>query len=226
MRAKIPPIKVFKLRPQKKRQELANGLTHAIPALLSIASIGPLIILAMLRGNERHVIGFAAFGLALVFLFSASTIMHFHRSTGAVKAIYGFLDHVGICLTIAGTYTPFCLVTLHGPLGWALLIAVWSFAIIGISLSFIYGERFMQHGNTVYMLMGWLIIIAIKPLAIGLTMPGLALLVAGGLAYTIGVVILSTKKIYHYHAVWHLFVGLGALLHLATLIFYVLPDLH
>lgn len=226
MRDKNPKIKPFKLRPQKKRQEIANGITHGIPALLSIAALGPLIILAYLQGNARHVIGFTAFGLALVFLFSASTIMHFHRSTGAVKAIYGFLDHVGICLMIAGTYTPFCLVTLHGTLGWSLLIAVWVFAIVGITLSFIYGERFMQHGNLVYMLMGWLIVIAIKPLAIGLTPVGVALLVGGGLAYTIGVVVLATKRIYHYHAVWHLFVGLGAFLHLATLIFYVLPDMH
>jgi hemolysin III len=219
-------LKVFKLRPQKRRQELVNGLTHAVPALLSIAALGPLIILALLRGNQRHVVGFSAFGLALVFLFSASTVMHFHRSFGAVRAIYGFLDHVGICLTIAGTYTPFCLVTLHGPLGWGLLIAVWSLALITMVLCFLYGENFMQYGNYIYLGMGWLVLVAIKPLAIGLTLPGLGLLAGGGLSYTIGVGFLVTKRHYHYHAIWHVFVGLGAMLHLATLIFYVLPDLH
>lgn len=170
-----------------------NGITSGVPALGALAAFGPLVMLAAQRGGMRHVIGFAVFGLAAVFLFSASTIMHFHRSTGAVKPIYGFLDHFGICVMIAGTYTPFCLVTLHGPFGWDLLLSVWTFAIAGIALAYVYGERFMQRST---------------------------------LAYMCGVIILEKKRIYHYHAVWHVFVALGALLHLATLVFYVLPDRH
>jgi hemolysin III len=223
---KILKIKPYKLRPQSKRQEIMNGITSGIPALGAIAIFGPLVMLAAQEGNIRHVIGFAVFGLATIFLFTASTIMHFHRSTGAVKPIYGFLDHFGICVMIAGTYTPFCLVTLHGPFGWDLLASVWTFAIAGIALAYVYGERFMQRSTLAYVAMGWLFVIAAKPLALRLTLPGVALLLAGGLAYMCGVIILEKKRIYHYHAVWHVFVALGALLHLATLVFYVLPDRH
>jgi hemolysin III len=136
-----------------------------------------------------------------------------------------FLDHAGIYLVIAGTYTPFCLVTLHGAWGWSLFGVVWGLAALGMTLSLIYGDRFTRFADGIYLLMGWLIVIAIKPLAAALTLPGLALVIGGGLAYTIGVVFLTVKRLDHYHAIWHLFVGLGALLHLAAMIFYVLPDL-
>lgn len=225
MPAKAQHIKVFKLRPQKKNQEIMNGITHGVSALLGIGAMGPLILLAFLKGNFRHVIGMGVFGLALVFLFCASTVMHIHRSTGAVKAIYGFLDHVGICVVIAGTYTPFCLVTLHGPLGYSLLAIVWAMAIGGIVLSFVYGERFMQHGNWVYLIMGWLIAIAIVPLYQNLGPWGLGLLVGGGFTYSIGVLVLATKPHYHYHAIWHIFVTAGALLHLVAILLFVLPDM-
>jgi len=226
MRKKTTKLKVFKLRPQKRDQERANALTHGIPALLSIAGLGPLIILAALSGNLRHTISFAIFGAALVFLFCASTIMHLDRSSGAVEPIYGFLDNVGINLVIAGTYTPLCMITLHGPLGWTLLGIVWTLAIAAIVLAFIYGERFMQHGNWVYLGMGWLMLIAIKSLALGLGWGGMALLVGGGMAFTAGVLFLVLQPVYQYHAVFHLFVDLGILLHVLMLIFYVLPDTH
>ena len=226
MNKKANKLKVFRLRPQKRSQERANALTHGIPALLSIAGLGPLIILAALSGNLRHTISFAIFGAALVFLFCASTIMHLDRSSGAVEPIYGFLDNVGINLVIAGTYTPLCLITLHGPLGWSLLGLVWSLAIAAIVLAFVYGERFMQYGNIVYLLMGWLMVIAIKPLAMGLGWGGMAFLIAGGASFTAGVVFLAIKPVFQYHAVFHLFVDLGVLLHLAMLVFYVLPDMH
>jgi hemolysin III len=212
--------------PQSQRQEIANSITHGLGALIAIACLGPLVILAVNRGNARHVISFSIFGAALVFLFIASTLMHLQRSTGRVRRIYEFMDLAGIYLVIAGTYTPFCLVTLHGPLGWTIFGVIWALAGAGMMLTLWLGDRFSRYGNAIYLLMGWLIVVAIKPLAIGLTLPGLALLVGGGLAYSIGVVFLSSQRFYHYHAIWHLFVALGALLHLAAMVFYVLPDLH
>jgi hemolysin III len=209
-----------------KRQEAANAWTHGMAAIASALGMGPLIALAAIKGNARHVVGFSIFGAALTFLFTASTLMHLHREEGPFKKIYEFLDYAGIYLLIAGTYTPFCLVTLHGAWGWSLFGVEWGLAIVGILLSLFIGERFDRYSLGIYLMMGWLVVLALRPLAHELSLPGLALLMGGGLAYTIGAIVLSTERILHSHAVWHLFVGLGALLHILALIFYVLPDMH
>ena len=218
------PIK-FEPRLQERRQERASTWTHGVAAVISVLLLGPLIALAALKGNARHVVSISIFGSALVLLFTASTFMHVHRARGKAQKFFEFLDHAGIYTVIAATYTPFCLVTLHGAWGWSLFGVIWGLAVIGISLALGLGERFNRFGDGIYLLMGWLIVIAIHPLAVNLPWPGLALLMGGGLAYTVGVVILTTKRFYYYHAIWHLFVGLGALLHLLAIIFYVLPDL-
>jgi hemolysin III len=210
---------------RRRRQELANSLTHGVAALASIAALGPLIILAAVKGNARHVVSFSVFGSALVFLFTASTLMHVSRWDGTKRRILEFLDHAGIYLVIAATYTPFCLVTLRGALGWSLFGVVWGLAAVGMLLSLAFGERFTRYADGIYLLMGWLIVVAIRPLASALTLPGLALVLGGGLAYSTGVVFLTLKRSLHFHAIWHLFVGLGALLHLAAMVFYVLPDM-
>ena len=209
-----------------RRREAANTLTHAVAAAVSILGLGPLIALAAIKGNARHVIGFSIFGAALTFLFIASTLMHTQRGKGLRREVYEFLDHAGIYLVIAGTYTPFCLVTLHGPWGWSLFGVEWGMAAAGTALSLFLGERFTRYADGIYLVMGWLIVIAVKPLVTSLPWPGLALFFGGGLAYTVGVVLLLRERIFHFHAVWHVMVGLGALLHLAAMIFYVLPDKH
>lgn len=208
------------------RQERASTLTHGIMALLAFASLGPLIYLSATHGNVRHLISFSVFGCALVLLFIASTLMHFRNMRGMHRRVYDFLDYAGIYLVIAGTYTPFCLITLHGPLGWALFGTVWGLAAAGTLLSLTLGERFDRYAILVYLAMGWLIVFAIRPLAAGLQFGGTALLFGGGLAYTLGVLVLVTDRLLYSHAIWHLFVGLGALLHLTAMIFYVLPDMH
>ena len=213
-------------RPDNVRQERASTLTHGIMALLAFASLGPLIYLAVAHGNMRHVISFSVFGSALVLLFGASTLMHLKNMRGLHKRIYDFLDYAGIYLVIAGTYTPFCLITLHGTLGWALFGTVWGLAAIGTLLSLTLGDRFDRYAVLIYLVMGWLIVFAIRPLAAGLQFGGMALPFGGGLAYTIGVLVLVTDRLLYSHAIWHLFVGLGALLHLMAMIFYVLPDMH
>jgi hemolysin III len=210
----------------RRREEAVNTLTHLVAAVISVAALGPLIVLAAVKGNARHVVSFSIFGSAVTFLFIASTLMHISRWEGPKRRVLEFLDHAGIYLVIAGTYTPFCLVTLHGAWGWSLFGVEWGLAALGMLLSLIFGERFTRFADGIYLVMGWLIVIAIKPLTAALTLPGLALVIGGGLAYTIGVIFLTVKRLKYYHAIWHLFVGLGALLHLAAMLFYVLPDLH
>jgi hemolysin III len=208
------------------RQEAANSWTHGVAAVLAVILFVPLVALAAHRGNARHVISFSVFGVALIFLFSASTLMHWRNWHDSTRRIFDFLDYAGIYILIAASYTPFCLVTLHGPVGWWLFGTVWLMALIGTLLSLFLGKRFDPYAVAVYLVMGWLVVIAIKPLAAGLQMGGMALLLGGGLAYTAGVVVLVMNRFYHSHAIWHLFVGLGALLHLLAIIFYVLPDMH
>jgi len=152
--------------------------------------------------------------------------MHWRYMHGTARRFFDFLDYAGIYLVIAGTYTPFCLVTLHGPVGWALLGVVWGLAAAGTLLHLWLGARFDRYCAAIYLAMGWLVLLAIRPLAAGLKAGGLALLLGGGVAYSLGVAVLLTKRFFHSHAVWHLLVGLGALLHLLALVLYVLPDLH
>ncbi len=210
---------------EQRRQEYANSLSHGVMTLLAIAALAPLIVLAATRGTARHVIGFSIFGAALVLLFAASTLMHVRYMQGRARRIHDFLDYAGIYVLIAGTYTPFCLVTLKGAWGWSIFGVVWGLAAVGTLLSLFLRERFDRYSIAFYLAMGWLVVIPIKPLTEGLRLGGTLLLFGGGLAYTVGVVVLLAKKHFHAHAIWHLFVGLGALLHLLALVFYVLPDL-
>jgi hemolysin III len=213
-------------RPDQSRQEWANSLTHGLMALLALASLGPLIIAAARHGSVRHIVSFSIFGSALVLLFLASALMHSKNLQGLHKRVYDFLDYAGIYLVIAATYTPFCLVTLHGALGWTLFGVVWGLAGTGTLLSLFIGEKFDRYAILIYLAMGWLVIVALRPLAVGLQAGGLALLIGGGVAYTVGVVVLVTDRLLYSHAIWHLFVGLGAFLHLLAMLFYVLPDTH
>ena len=210
---------------EERRKEYASSLTHGVAALLAIVSLAPLIYVAVQRGNTRHIIGFSIFGSALVFLFVASSLMHFRYMRGTSRRIFEFLDYAGIYMVIAGTYTPFCLITLHGAWGWALFGVVWGLAAVGTLLSLFLRERFDRYAVIIYLLMGWLVVLAIKPLAAGLHLGGLALLLGGGLAYSLGVLELVLERHFYSHAIWHLFVGLGALLHLLAILFYVLPDM-
>lgn len=215
----------FVSKAEHPRQERANAITHAVAAILALLALAPLIVLAVYRGNARHIIGFSLFGSALVLLFTASSLMHFRYMRGKARRIHEFLDYAGIYLVIAATYTPFCLVTLRGAWGWSIFGVVWGLAAVGTLLALFLGQRFDRFANLIYLLMGWLIVIAIKPLAAGLQAGGLALLLGGGLAYSLGVAVLVMKRHYYSHAIWHLFVGLGAFLHMLALIFYVLPDM-
>jgi hemolysin III len=204
------------------KEETINALTHGLGALFSLAGLAVLVILACLRGDAWHIVSCSIYGLTLVLLFSSSTLYHSCRSPSA-KHICRIIDHASIYLLIAGTYTPFVLVTLRGPWGWSLFGVVWGLALAGIVFQVFFVNRFRALQVVIYLLMGWLVVIAAKPLLTRLPQPGLLWLLAGGLSYTLGVIFYVWKKLPYHHAVWHLFVLAGGVCHYFAILLYVLP---
>ena len=203
-------------------EEIFNSITHAIGALVSIAGLVLLIVFSSLYGNSTHVISCTIFGFTLVLLYTASTLYHSFRKPN-LKHAFKILDHSCIYILIAGTYTPFLLVTVRGVVGWSMFVLVWSLTVIGILFKIFFVHRFNALSTIAYILMGWLIIFAIKPLFQTLPGGGLALLICGGMAYTLGIIFYSWNKLPFNHAIWHLFVLAGSICHFCAVIFYVIP---
>ena len=204
------------------REELANSLTHGLGAVLSVAGLVLLVVFAARHGDAWHVVSTAIFGTTLVLLYTASTLYHSLRGERLKQRLQKF-DHAAIFLLIAGTYTPFVLVPLRGPWGWSLFGIVWGLAIVGVALKFWFAGRFKLASTLIYVGMGWLVVIAIKPLMAALPAGGVKLLVAGGLCYTGGAVFYLWKRLPYHHAVWHLFVLGGSACHWAAVFCYVVP---
>ena len=204
------------------REELLNCITHGTGILFSIAALVLLIVFSSMHGGASHVVSSTVFGVALLLLYTASTLYHGFQKP-RVKQIFRIFDHCCIYILIAGTYTPFLLVTLRGPIGWTLFGIIWFLAVSGLILKVFFMNRFRILSPIAYILMGWIIIFAIKPLADTLLPGGIVWLVAGGLAYTLGVVFYAWKKLPFNHAIWHLFVLSGSACHFFAVIFYVLP---
>jgi hemolysin III len=203
--------------------ELANTITHGIGLALSIAGFVVLLVLAAVRGNPRHIVSCAIYGATLVCLYAASTLYHGIPSPRRKRALRIF-DHCAIYLLIAGTYTPFLLVNLRGGWGWSLLGIVWGFAMAGIVFKFLFVDHFPFLSTVIYLLMGWLAVIALKPLLAAVPASGLLWLLAGGLLYTLGVVFYAWKRLPYNHVIWHLFVLAGSTCHyVAVLYSVVLP---
>ncbi len=205
-----------------KKEELANSITHGVGLALSAAGMVVLIVLAALRGNAWHVVSVSVFGATLVMLYSASMVYHIVRSPRA-KRVFRILDHSSIYLLIAGTYTPFLMVNMRGGWGWTLFGLVWGLAVLGILFKAFFVERFAFASTAVYLAMGWIVVIAIKPLLASVAGGGIALLLAGGVAYSLGVVFFAWERMPFNHAVWHLFVLAGSVFHYFAVLFYVLP---
>ena len=203
-------------------EEIAHAITHGVGLLLSVAGLVVLIVLASLRGDAWHVVSVSVYGAALVLLYSASTFYHALPAPRA-KRVFRTLDHAAIYVLIAGTYTPFMLVSLRGGWGWALFGVVWGLAVLGIVLEAVAKQRVRVLSVFLYLGLGWLIAIAVKPLVQSVEPGGLVLLVAGGLAYSVGVVFYGWKRLPYHHAVWHLFVMAGSLFHFFAVLFYVIP---
>lgn len=203
-------------------EERINIASHAAGLLLSVAGLVALVAVALRHGDAWHLVSFSIYGASMVMLFAASTAYHGSRES-ARRARLRTVDHASIYLLIAGTYTPFALVILNGPIGWSLFGITWGMAVAGIVLKLFYTGRFNHLSTLVYVFMGWLIVFFIKPLIENFPPAGLAWLLAGGIAYTLGAALYSIERLRFNHAIFHLFVLLGAACHFVAVYFYVLP---
>ncbi|NOU64997.1 hemolysin III family protein [Paenibacillus sp. LMG 31461] len=202
------------------KEEKANAITHGIGVVLSIAALVLLITQACAHGNAWHIVSFSIFGTALVLLYSCSTLLH-SVTESKTKDIFEVLDHSAIYVLIAGSYTPYLLVTLRGALGWTFFGVIWGLALIGIVLKLFYVKRFVLVSTLCYIVMGWLIVIAFKPLYAQLPLGGIVWLVAGGLFYTLGSIFYVWRRIPYHHAIWHVFVLAGSACHFISVFGYV-----
>ena len=203
-------------------EEIANAITHGIGLLLSIAGFVVLLVLAALRGTAWHIVACSIYGATLICLYTASTLYHAVISPRVKRALRIF-DHSAIYLLIAGTYTPFLLVSLRGPWGWSLFGVIWGLALVGVLFKFWFVERFAILSTAVYIAMGWLGVIAAKPVVTHLRLTAIIWLLAGGLAYTGGVIFFAAKRIPYSHAIWHLFVLAGSICHYFAVLSTVIP---
>jgi hemolysin III len=192
--------------------ELANALTHGLGAALSLAGLAALVTFAALHGTAWEITACAIFGASMVALYLTSTLYHCGFSPAARRWLRK-LDHAAIFLLIAGTYTPFALLPLRGPWGWTLLAIIWGLAVPGIILKFKFAGRFDKLSTAIYLAMGWLALVAIKPLFEHLSTPSLVLLGAGGVSYTVGAIFYLWERLPFHHAIWHLFVLGGTACH-------------
>jgi hemolysin III len=202
-------------------EELANSVTHGLGALLAIGGVAVLVTFAARRGTAWHVVACSIFGGTLVLLYVASTLYHAIPSP-RVKRVLQTLDHTGILFLIAGTYTPFTLVTLRGPWGWSLFGVVWGLALGGVLLE-LFAPRRRVLAVALYLVMGWSVVVAFRPLMAGMAPGGLRLLALGGIAYTLGVVFYAWRRLQYHHALWHGFVLLGSASHFFAVLYYVVP---
>lgn len=193
-------------------EEIANSITHAIAMGLSIAALVVLVVSAVSGGNAWHIVSFSIFGTTLILLYLASTLYHCIPVARA-KRILKTLDHSAIFLLIAGTYTPFMLGSLRGPLGWSIFGIVWGLAVVGIILKCFCVYRFKRLSLAVYLGMGWLCVLVGREIYANLSMASLVFLALGGLAYTLGVIFYVWKRLPYNHAIWHLFVVTGSTMH-------------
>ncbi len=203
-------------------EELANTLTHGLGTALALSGLVQMVLVSAWYGTARDIVSSALYGSTLVLLYLASTLYHAVQRPGAKKVLRIF-DHSAILLLIAGTYTPFTLISLHGPWGWSLFGTIWGLALLGIILEItsLRRLRFLLIG--LYLVMGWAVVIAVKPMLDHVAPAGLWLLLAGGLCYTGGLVFYLWKRLPYHHAIWHLFVLAGSVLHYCSIFCDVLP---
>lgn len=204
-------------------EERINILSHAIGLLMSVTALIFMVIRAGHNGNAWHIVSVIVFGISLISLYAASTLYHSSKQPQS-RARLRVIDHATIYVLIAGTYTPFTLITLSGTTGWTIFAISWGLAATGITLKLFFTGRFNLLSTLMYVFMGWIIIFAVKPLVASFSLEGIYWLVAGGLSYTFGAIVYSFKNIPFNHAIFHLFVLAGSACHIVSVYFYVLPD--
>lgn len=203
-------------------EERINITSHALGLLLSIGGLVALVTRALLHGTPWHLVSVSVYAASMIVLYAASTAYHSSRDP-ALRVRLRTVDHAAIYLLIAGTYTPFALVTLQGPVGWTIFGITWGMAVAGILLKLFFTGRYRLLSTLVYVFMGWLIVFFIKPLIAAFPPAGLAWLLAGGIAYTLGAVLYSIHRLRFNHALFHVFVLMGSVCHFSAVYLYVLP---
>ncbi|RAO99035.1 hemolysin D [Petrotoga sp. 9PW.55.5.1] len=203
------------------REEIANAVIHGIGALLSIVALVLLVVFSAINKQPWSIFSSIIYGSSLIILYSASTLYHSFQNK-KVKELFEIFDHSAIYILIAGTYTPFALITLNGRLGWILFSVVWILAAIGILFKIFFVKKFMILSTLLYIAMGWLVVFAMGPLVENLDFWGLFWLVIGGVLYTLGTIFYIWRKIPYHHAIWHLIVLAGSICHFFSVFFYVI----
>lgn len=205
-----------------RKEEVANAITHGIGALLSVAALVILIVFASLKGTGWHLASYIVYGITMLLLYANSTLVHSLKE-GKVKDLFEFFDHSSIYLFIAGTYTPFLLVATRSSLSWTLFGIIWGIAIAGVVFKAFFVKRFLFMSTLFYLGMGWLIVLIWPQLVASISAGGINLLVAGGVAYTLGTIFYVWRGFPFHHAIWHLFVLAGSVLHFFAILIYLLP---
>jgi hemolysin III len=203
-------------------EEIANSFTHGIGLILSLAGLAVLIFLAWTKGDKSHIIGCSIYGATLVLVYAASTLYHGVQNP-RIKHIFRLFDHAAIYLVIAGTYTPFTLISLRGFWGWTLLVLVWSLSLFGIAFKIAFVNRYKGVSMALYLVIGWLAVIAAKPIITSIPLGCLVLIMGGGAAYMTGLVFFAWERLPFSHTIWHIFVIVGSVCHYCAVVFYVLP---
>ncbi len=205
-----------------RTEEIANWTTHLAATLLSVSALVLMVVYSARYGDAYHVVSSAVYGATLILLFGASTLYHMVPVSRA-KRVFQKLDHAMIYLLIAGTYTPYTLVVLKGVWGWSIFGVVWGVALTGLLIDVVMTKRLGWLSVSLYLCLGWLMLIAVKPLLVNLATNGVVLLLAGGMMYSFGVIFYVWKTLPFQHAIWHLFVIAGSLCHFFSIYFYVIP---
>ncbi|MFZ4457283.1 MAG: PAQR family membrane homeostasis protein TrhA [Bacteroidales bacterium] len=201
-------------------EERINVWSHGLGVLLSIVGLVMLVLRAVALGDVWRIVSFSIFGFSMILLYSASTIYH-NSKTPKVRSRLNVFDHASIYVLIAGSYTPFTLVTLHGWVGWTIFGIAWGAALVGITLKLFFMGKYKILSTVIYVVMGWIIVFAVSPLMKNMSSEGLSWLLAGGISYTVGAVLYSLKGMRFNHAVFHVFVLLGTICHFITIYCYV-----
>lgn len=199
--------------------EVANSISHGLGLVASVAAVPILVMTAARAGNSLYIVGVSVFASSVVLLYLASTLYH-SLNHGPVKRFFRIIDHSAIFLLIAGSYTPFTLGALRGPWGWTLLVLIWFLATIGLTLKIVFRTRYSWASIGLYVVMGWLALIAIKPIWMNVPLPGILLILAGGVAYTGGLGFFAAHRLRFNHFIWHLFVIMGTTCHFFAVLWY------
>jgi hemolysin III len=206
----------------EQKEELVNAITHGIGVGLSLAALVLLVVFASLYGTAWHIVSFSIYGFTMLLLYVCSTLLHSFPK-GKVKNLFQIFDHSSIYLFIAGTYTPMLFIIVKGWLGWTLFSVLWAIAAGGVVFKVFYVKEFLLLSTIGYVVMGWLAVFILKPIFHTMPPHGIILLFLGGVLYTLGSIFYVWRKIPYHHAIWHLFVLAGTILHFFMILFYVLP---